>query len=402
MAYRHHPNLVEKYTANELLHHHSICTDNSRQDDHMSWRLQKEDVKCLAEGAAFLGTGGGGDPYIGRLIVEQAIEEYGSPEILHPSEISDELQVCSIAGFGAPTVQMEKLIHGDEVLFALRKLEEVTGKTVGALIPAEIGGGNSMTPIMVAAKRQLPVIDADGMGRAFPELQMNHFSAKGIRATPLVVVDEHLNYAVIEASSDKVAEGMTRALAIKLGLRVFIAGFSMTGRQVKQSAIGGTLSVALEIGRTLRQARSTSAQVDPVNALLNCLRSTELYHHAEVAFDGKIVDLRRDTAVGFSAGECKIDALDGSCAEVTFQNENLRIRVDGLLRGIVPDLICIVDRETGAPIPTQSLRYGQRIKVLTMSAPSQLRDPSVRHFFGPAEFGLPEAFIPVETLAASP
>ncbi len=169
----------------------------------MSWKLTIEDLECLAEGAAFLGTGGGGDPYIGRLIVQQAIEEHGSPTLLDPSEINDNMNVFSIAGFGAPTVQMEKLIHGDEVMFALSKLEQITGRNVDALIPAEIGGGNSMTPIMVAATRGIPVIDGDGMGRAFPELQMNNFSALGVRATPLVVVDEHLNYAVIEAETDK-------------------------------------------------------------------------------------------------------------------------------------------------------------------------------------------------------
>ncbi len=363
----------------------------------MSWKLGIEDLECLAEGAAFLGTGGGGDPYIGRLIVQQAIEEHGSPTLLDPAEIDDEMNVFSIAGFGAPTVQMEKLIHGDEVLFALSKLEQVTGRKVDALIPAEIGGGNSMTPIMVAATRGIPVIDGDGMGRAFPELQMNNFSALGIRATPLVVVDEHLNYAVIEAETDKIAEDMTRALAIRMGLRVFIAGFPMTGRQVKDTAIAGTLRIAFEIGRTLRDARS---KLDPVDALVNYLRTTPYYFHAKVVFDGKINDLERKTAAGFSVGHCHLTSLgaEDSKAEVVFQNENLSVRVDGKLKAIVPDLICIVDRETGAPIPTQALRYGQRVKVLAMSAPPQLRDEKSRDFFGPASFGLTEPYTPVEAL----
>lgn len=363
----------------------------------MSWKLAIEDLECLAEGAAFLGTGGGGDPYIGRLIVQAAIEKHGSPTLLPPEELDDDMNVVSIAGFGAPTVQMEKLIHGDEVIFALEKLEEITGRKADAIIPAEIGGGNSMTPIMVAATRGLPAVDADGMGRAFPELQMNNFSANGLRATPIVVVDEHLNHHLVEAENDKEAEGKTRALAIKMGLRVFIAGFSMSGREVKKSAIGGTLRIALEIGRTLKQAR---AKQDPVAALVNYLRTTPYYNHAEVVFDGKIADLVRDTAGGFSVGHCHLSALGGepSTAEVVFQNEHLSVRVDGQLKAIVPDLICIVDRETGAPIPTQALRYGQRVKVIAMSAPPQLRAESARDFFGPACFGLKDPFIPVEDL----
>ncbi len=92
---------------------------------------------------------------------------------------------------------------------------------------------------------------------------------------------------------------MTRALAIKMGLRVFIAGFPMTGRQVKDTAIAGTLRIALEIGQTLKNARSKQ---DPVDALVNYLRTTSYYHHVKVVFDGKIYDLERNMAAGFSVG----------------------------------------------------------------------------------------------------
>lgn len=37
-----------------------------------------------------------------------------------------------------------------------------------------------MLPFALAARRGLPVIDADGMGRAFPELQMVTFYLDGI------------------------------------------------------------------------------------------------------------------------------------------------------------------------------------------------------------------------------
>ena len=36
----------------------------------------------------------------------------------------------------------------------------------------EEGGVNATLPLVVSALSGLPVIDADGMGRAFPELQM--------------------------------------------------------------------------------------------------------------------------------------------------------------------------------------------------------------------------------------
>ncbi len=359
-----------------------------------------DDLADLARGAAFLSTGGGGDPYIGRLIAQAAFAEFGPPTILDPEEVADDALICSVAGFGAPTVQIEKLICGDEVDLVFTKLQQYLGRKVDALIPAEIGGSNSMVPLMLAARQGLPVIDADGMGRAFPELQMNSLSVHGIRATPLVVADEHLNLAVVEAESDEVAEQMTRALAIQMGLRVFIGCFAMTGRQMKEAAIHGTLTLAHGIGRAIREGRARGA---PVDSLMRYLRTTRTYAHAHVLFDGKIVDLERRISDGFSVGLCRMEALSGGngLAEVAFQNENLVLRVDGEMRAIVPDLICIVDRETAEPIPTPDLKYGQRVKVIGVSAPPKMRTDAALACFGPAAFDLPEAFRPIEEIVAA-
>ena len=38
----------------------------------MSWRITADSIRGLARGAAVLGTGGGGDPYIGSLLARQA------------------------------------------------------------------------------------------------------------------------------------------------------------------------------------------------------------------------------------------------------------------------------------------------------------------------------------------
>ena len=45
---------------------------------------------------------------------------------------------------------------------------------VAALMSAEIGGLNCMEPLVLGAELGIPVVDADGMGRAFPELQVNN------------------------------------------------------------------------------------------------------------------------------------------------------------------------------------------------------------------------------------
>ena len=47
-----------------------------------------------------------------------------------------------------------------------------TGPKIVAVMSAEIGGLNAMEPLVMAARTGMPVVDCDGMGRAFPELQV--------------------------------------------------------------------------------------------------------------------------------------------------------------------------------------------------------------------------------------
>lgn len=61
--------------------------------------------------------------------------------------------------------------------------------------------------------------------------------------------------------------------------------------------------------------------------------------------------------------------------EIQIQNENLIARVDGKVRAIVPDLICIMDAETTEPITTEYLRYGQRVVVVSVAVPPIMRTP---------------------------
>lgn len=364
----------------------------------MSLKITADDIEDIAIGAALLGTGGGGDPYIGRLVAQSAIADYGLPEIIEVEDLADDAVVYSIAGFGAPIVQIEKLLVGEEVEFALCKLEQFLGKKADAILPAEIGGSNSMVPLMLGTRCRLPVINADSMGRAFPELQMNSPAANGIRPTPLVIVDEHMNYAVVDAKTNKRAEDLTRAIAIDMGLRVFIACFPMTGKDVKRFAVPRTLSAALGIGKSIREGRANG---DPVASLIEFLQNgSDIYRHAKVLFDGKIVDLVRETARGFSVGSCTLADLNGGNSEavVRFQNEFLTAIVDGKMVAMVPDLICVVDRETGEPIPTSGLKYGQRVKVLGTNAPAQLRTPQSLAVMGPQGFGMEQPFVPIEAL----
>lgn len=361
----------------------------------MSWTLGPEHLKDLARGAALLGTGGGGDPFIGRLLVEQAMREHGPVTVLDPDELADDTLVIPTAQMGAPTVVVEKIPRGTEPERALQALQERLGRAAQATMPIECGGINSMIPLLVAARTGLPVVDADGMGRAFPELQMETFSVYGVPGSPMAIAGESDETVVIDTGHDnRQMEWLARGITIRLGGVAHIAEYSMTGRQVKDTAVPRTLSLGLAVGRALREAREHNT--DPIERLSHALAPT-LYSNLRVLFRGKVVDVERRTVEGFARGRAKfVDHRGESELEVQFQNENLVATVDGHVKCLVPDLICVLEAETAEPITTEGLRYGQRVTVVGISTPDMMRTPQALGVFGPSCFGLDHPFRPVE------
>ncbi|MCC7410543.1 MAG: DUF917 domain-containing protein [Gammaproteobacteria bacterium] len=361
--------------------------------------LTVEDMVDFARGAAFLGAGGGGDPYCGRLFAQQMMREYGVPKVVDADDVPDAAACFIVAMLGAPTVTIEKLMDGKDADLVIDTMEQVTGRKVEYILPAEVGGINSTLPIAIAARRGLPVIDADGMGRAFPEIHMVTYHVYGVPISPVVIANDHMESVVVRSASSKSAEDISRAVAMRMGLSVMISAYPMTGADVKRTAVRNTLSLAHGIGRAIAQGRHGDG---PVDSLLDYLRTSAYYNKCAVIFDGKIVDLLRETTHGFSIGRVVLEALDGGGRrmDVRFQNEHLIARDETGLRAIVPDLICMVDRETAEPITTEGLKYGQRLKIIGVSAPPSLRTSEALACFGPQAFGLAETFEPIEKLLA--
>src|SRR5262249_56805096 len=133
--------------------------------------LAEAEIEDLAVGAAILGTGGGGNPYVGKLLAQRALREHGPVEIVCVEEVPENAFAVFSAMMGAPTVMVEKLPSGDELVRAFRALEERLGRTLTHVVPAEVGGINSTLPVAPAAMLRLALVDADGVGRACPPVQ---------------------------------------------------------------------------------------------------------------------------------------------------------------------------------------------------------------------------------------
>lgn len=360
-------------------------------------RITIDDIADLARGTAFLGSGGGGAPHIACLMLEDILSRGAVIEILDLASIADDALVAPCGWAGAPTVSDEKLPSGSEALRGLRKLEQIKGRTVDAVFPIEIGGSNGLAPLYVAAQAGIPVLDCDGMGRAFPESGMVVFNVYGDTASPVVVTDEKGNCIVIEPVRNEEEERLVRPLTVAMGGSCHVIDYSGDGYGMKQHAVRGTLSLSLEIGRSIRIAREQGK--DPFEGLFLALAASGYYGHAGVLFDGKIVDLERETKDGFAIGRVIIEGFgSGRRMEVEFQNENLIARENGIIRATVPDILSILDRETAETITTERLRYGQRVKLVGCSVPPILRTPEALAVFGPEAFRLPGPYRSIESL----
>ena len=62
---------------------------------------------------------------------------------------------------------------------------------------AEIGGINAVLPLVLGAQLGLPVVDCDGMGRAFPQLEMFVPSIEGLPLCPSTIVASQTSSKVI-------------------------------------------------------------------------------------------------------------------------------------------------------------------------------------------------------------
>src|SRR5437016_10807446 len=249
------------------------------------------EIESLAIGAWILGTGGGGSPYLALLNMRKLYREGAAVSLLDPMDLADDARVAVVSNMGAPLVGQERLTDPHTIARAVQMMEEYRGCRFDAVMSLEIGGGNALQPLMAAAVLGLPVVDADCMGRAFPEAQMTSFAIHDLTMYPLTLADVRDNAVIIaRAASWKWMERISRKACVEVGSIASTCKAPRTGKEVKECAILGSTSKAIGIGRAVQAARR--AHRDPIEAVLEVEAGTRL-------FSGKIHDIARRTTEGF-------------------------------------------------------------------------------------------------------
>jgi len=268
-------------------------------------------------------------------------------------------------------------------------IERFIGKKANVLSPLEMGGINATLPLMIGAQSGIPVVDADGMGRAFPEAKMVLWFIYGVACTPLALCDEKGNKVLIEQVKDiKWLETFLRTNVVAMGALAGCVVGAISKENILTKGVPYSISQSWRIGQAIANARFHKR--DPIKAICEGLGGKDI-------FRGKLTDVQRKTAAGFASGSLEVTSLEGDTVQIDFQNENLIVRdkKSNKILVTVPDLIVILDPDTGRPILTEELRYGFRVAVVALPCHPLWRRREALDLVGPRNFGYDATYKPV-------
>jgi len=363
--------------------------------------LDTTDISDLCAGTAVLGTGGGGSPELGLSLLNRLFEMGKEIRLISADEVPDEEIVIHPAMVGsiAPSQRSERaneeyvskmLSEDGPLLTGLRTLEEILSKKAYATMPVELGGYNTPVAAILAALAGIPFVDGDTIGRAKPELMMQTYTLHNVPITPMVLTDMKGNSVLVKkVAGFRDAERIARAMAVVGGGSTAVR-CPVRGEVFKKTIIPGGVTKAIEIGKALREAEQRHQ--NPVQAVIRASGGTEL-------FKGEVARFEWEDRDGFLWGTITVRGEDryvGHEIKVWLKNENLLSWLDGSPYVLTPDLICILDAETGQAITNSRMKEGRKIVVFGIPCHPFWRTEKALALVSPKHFDFDIPYTPME------
>ncbi|KAI5866568.1 DUF917-domain-containing protein [Durotheca rogersii] len=387
------------------------------------WYINETDLSWITIGCYILGTGGGGSPYSAMIRLRGMLRRGDVVRVVSPDDLPDDAAVGTGGHAGSPTVGIEKF-GGDEMTQAQEELAKISGHRPTHIISVEIGGGNGLQSMIIGASTNmdLPAVDGDWMGRAYPTKWQTTpvvFNERPLIWSPVAMTDGNGAVVVIPtATSDLQVERILRAALSQMGSGVGFADPPVTGAECRRWAVEHTISQSWRIGRAVARARRSN-RVDAVAETI--LAECGGPEAGSVLWKGKIVGVERTLKMGHVYGECIIEGADvvdddavpaaakapsqpqfRGTIKIPFKNENIAairitrtpgpdgetVETEDEVLGLVPDLITVIDAQNGEAIGTPEYRYGLLVIVLGITASERWTSPRGIELGGPAGFGM--------------
>lgn len=348
------------------------------------WIISQTDLEFLRIGTYILGCGGGGDPYPQYLIAKNLLKQGLEMKVVDV-DFKQNYESISVGFCGSPTVANERL-QGSEIKTAYNLLN--LNGDIETVVSLEIGGGNGFQGLLLGAELGTKVLDADLMGRAYPMIW---------QITPVVLSEDSFyspcafsdgngnDVRVSKTKTNQYAEKIVRSALSELGSFV---GLVSSIKDVNSLVIKNSISLAWRIGRAVTLARQQSDIENLPNHIINSVKPTA----AKKLFEGKVIGVEKKVHKGYVFGEVIIENTDSSqTLKIPFQNENIYASLDGEIIASVPDLITVIDADSGEAIGTPDYKYGLVVFVLAISPSNHWTDTAKGlEVGGPQAFGLDE------------
>lgn len=335
------------------------------------YTLTGQDLGPLAEGLTILSAGGGFRVYDSIVMVRRLMDQGRSVRLIDADMLGDDARVAVVANWGAPIIDDEWPPEPTLIVAAIRAVERQTGQPFDAVMPIEIAGGNGMQAVLASALMGIPLVDADAMGRAFPEVQMNSFALAGLSTTPVALVDPRGNETVITAAADWTwLERMVRATCGQFGGRLASCMAPRTGAEVRAHALTGTVSLALALGRGERARAGQGVR----QIFTGCVRMVE-----------------RVATSAYPQGCAILTGLDDrgdQRLELRFKNEYAAAIQDGRALVTTPDILFTIDADTGDVVGADDLRDGLIVEVCALDCDRSLLGGDALAVVGPPAYDL--------------
>ncbi|MEM3730480.1 MAG: DUF917 domain-containing protein [Candidatus Bathyarchaeia archaeon] len=368
-------------------------------------RLDKQQIEDLLVGAKILGTGGGGEIEWARPLINEVFEKNKEFVLVDPKEVPDD-ELVVIAGRlgGGVTAEEARMVEGYKKVYerpeltAVLELSRYLGKSPYALLPTEIGAGNTLAAMYVAAMLDKVTVDGDACGRAKPEITISTTHVAGVSVAPLCVVTSFGDIMFLDRAVDDVrAEQICRAVATASGGMVGVCRCPMQGKVLSKAIVPNSVTKAISIGQKIREAHK--AGKNPVEALLSAVNGIEI-------FTGKVSGFKREEKGSFMWGNITIKGTGnyaGQILKVFFKNEHLISWLNEKPYVTCPDPICIVDAKTAYGLSNWKDDFAENREVVVIGVPAHpiWRTERGLKLFGPAHFGYNIPYTPIEEIVKS-
>jgi uncharacterized protein len=366
--------------------------------------LSKTNLEDITVGCTFLGAGGGGSFDEGLHRLYSGLDAGHTFRLMSPDEIGDDEYAAAPYGVGstAPLSEEEKKRYAglprskeEPTGAAFRLLEKYIGKKFVATIAGEIGPGNTPLALSIAAKLNIPQLDADTAGRAAPDLDLNTILAAGLSVVPAAGVtefgDEILLPKVAQISRE---EDIFRTISTVSMGGIGVTDSAVSGKQVRTPnvLVLNSISHAESLGIAFRDA--VSKKQDTVDAVLRAGKGYRL-------FRGTVQDIQWKNQGGYLVGDVHLAGTGndkGSIYRIVYRNENLIGWLNDKPSVLCPDVVTMIDAKTGRGLTNPHYEKGTEAIVVGFPCAPAWRTPSGLKLFGPARFGYNIPYVPIEKL----